>query len=478
MASLRKRGRNWFYKFVASDGRPTERKGCSDKRATEHLAREAEADASRQKAGIVDPFARHRNRPIAEHLADFLAFLSSEGATQKHVGQTGSRIRAILDGIGAKRLADLEAAPVSDWLSRQRQGGMTPQTSNHYRTHIKAFSRWLVRHERMARNPMERVGAVNVKADLRHDRGALTAAEFDALIRATMASGALRKLTGADRAMLYTIAAYTGLRASELASLTPASFALDGVPPTVRVKAGYTKNGEEAVLPIRPDLVALLRPYLAGRAKVSRVWPGKWVAKTSLMIRHDMEQAGIPYIDADGRHRDFHALRHRLGSELARANVPPKVAQTLMRHSTITLTMDRYSHVGLHDTAGALEKLPMLTDLDAPKGPISEDFATHLPLGGDVSGRNPSGADGIAASDPVEGGCRNSVVGTDFSGTGRDVTERGAGRIRTGGHGFADRCLTTWLRRHARKNNLSGLARSPTSRLLCRWIPEWRVDSK
>ena len=39
MASLRKRGRVWYYKFIDGGGRPCERKGCPDKRATEEMAR-------------------------------------------------------------------------------------------------------------------------------------------------------------------------------------------------------------------------------------------------------------------------------------------------------------------------------------------------------------------------------------------------------------------------------------------------------
>jgi hypothetical protein len=34
MASLRERGKVWYYKFVAGEGRAVEPKGCSDKRAT------------------------------------------------------------------------------------------------------------------------------------------------------------------------------------------------------------------------------------------------------------------------------------------------------------------------------------------------------------------------------------------------------------------------------------------------------------
>ncbi|MBA3481977.1 MAG: tyrosine-type recombinase/integrase, partial [Pirellulales bacterium] len=62
--------------------------------------------------------------------------------------------------------------------------------------------------------------------------------------------------------------------------------------------------------------------------------------------------------DADGRVFDFHALRHQFITSLAAAGVHPKVAQTLARHSTIDLTMNRYTHLLHTDLAGALETVP------------------------------------------------------------------------------------------------------------------------
>ena len=77
--------------------------------------------------------------------------------------------------------------------------------------------------------------------------------------------------------------------------------------------------------------------------------------------RERREQSGfLAYRDAAGRVLDFHALRHTFVTNLARAGVHPKVAQQLARHSTITLTMDRYSHTVMGELSEALEKLPAL----------------------------------------------------------------------------------------------------------------------
>lgn len=57
---------------------------------------------------------------------------------------------------------------------------------------------------------------------------------------------------------------------------------------------------------------------------------------------------------------DFHSLRHQFITDLVASGANPKIAQTLARHSTITLTMDRYTHVGLHDLTASVNSLPVV----------------------------------------------------------------------------------------------------------------------
>src|SRR5262249_60137054 len=77
-------------------------------------------------------------------------------------------------------------------------------------------------------------------------------------------------LDGTDRAMLYIVAAYTGLRCSELARLTPFSFEFDEC--TVTVHAAYSKHRRRDVLALRADLVERLRNYLANKPPDKPVW--------------------------------------------------------------------------------------------------------------------------------------------------------------------------------------------------------------
>lgn len=62
---------------------------------------------------------------------------------------------------------------------------------------------------------------------------------------------------------------------------------------------------------------------------------GTW---TSKRFRRTLDQAGLPRIRV-------HDLRHTAATHLLRRGVHPKVVQELLGHSTISLTVDTYSHV-------------------------------------------------------------------------------------------------------------------------------------
>src|SRR4029079_6574406 len=85
---------------------------------------------------------------------------------------------------------------------------------------------------------------------------------------------------------------------------------------------------------------------------------GDLTKHTAVLIRHDLEAAGLPYRDASGRVADFHARRHSYITALAMSKAPVKVIQSLARHSTPTLTLGIYAHVGLYDQTPALYALP------------------------------------------------------------------------------------------------------------------------
>lgn len=77
----------------------------------------------------------------------------------------------------------------------------------------------------------------------------------------------------------------------------------------------------------------------------------------------------------------FHDLRHGNASFLLRAGTHPKVRERL-RHSTIKLTMDRYSQLlpdGQDEAAGAFHRTRQ-----AAKAADGDKMATELPVAGTI----------------------------------------------------------------------------------------------
>ncbi len=184
--------------------------------------------------------------------------------------------------------------------------------------------------------------------------------------------------------MLYRVAVETGLRANEMRTLTWGSFDLDADVPTVTVSAAYSKHRRDDTLPLKAHTAQILARWrdLSGSVDRTHSVFAAMPAKTADMIRQDLRRARAQWIratadwrerrerrgsdflaaiDDGGRVVDFHALRHTFITNLARGGVHPKLAQSLARHSTITLTMDRYSHTVIGEQADALSALPDLS---------------------------------------------------------------------------------------------------------------------
>jgi integrase len=377
-----KKSRKWYGR-VPGSRKPVPL--SANKVAARQILAELVRKAELGRAGITDPFEAHRKRPLTGHLADREEVLKARNNTADYVRLKLARARKIIDACRFTFISELSASRVEAALAdMRREPRFGTQTSNHYLAAIKQFVRWLVKDRRTAENPLAHLEGGNVRPDRRHERRELSDAELVNLFQTAHSSGRVRKLKGPDREMLYLVSVYTGLRASELASLTPTSFSLEDTPPTLTVEAAYSKHRREDVVPLHADLVRRLRPWLAGKPAGQRVWPGNWAKgkEAGVMLKADLrkartawiEEAGgdqadrtrreqssfMAYRDTDGRVADFHALRHTFITRLVRAGVKPKEAQALARHSTITLTMDRYAHTGLHAVARAVEALPPL----------------------------------------------------------------------------------------------------------------------
>ena len=372
--TIRKRSEYWYIDYKTADGIRKRIKGFKDKTATVQLAAKLEREAELAQAGIVDKYAEHHKKPLADHLDEFKASLLNKGTTVKQTEQVYKRAKEVINNCGFIFVTEISASKVQSFLADLRREGLSIRTSNYYQQATKQFCRWLVADNRTAENPLAYLKGLNPKTDIRHKRRALTNEELDRLIKTTVTNTKHCNMTGKERAMLYILAANTGFRAGELASLTWQSFELDGPAPTVTILAAYSKRRRNDVQPLRLDVAEMFALWQEeqGVTPDSKVFSGFDETKGARMMRKDLKSANISYRDSSDHVVDFHALRHTFISNIVVGGASPKVAQQLARHSTISLTMDTYTHLQMHHEQAALEGLPSLPNLSGKEPDLAE----------------------------------------------------------------------------------------------------------
>ena len=185
------------------------------------------------------------------------------------------------------------------------------------------------------------------------------------------------------------MAVQTGLRSGELRELNRGHLYLDVATPYIRAKAATTKNSKDARQFLSADVAAALKAHVAHKAPQAPVFnmpSGR--DEMAAMLLADVAAARSAWLKAaaddsverlrreqcdflqerndKGEVLDFHALRHTCGAWYIEAGAGPKEVQTLMRHATITLTLDTYGHLFQGQESETVKKLrPLLNNADS-----------------------------------------------------------------------------------------------------------------
>jgi integrase len=337
--------------------------GQKDKRNAESLATKLEEDADRLRAGkearyadVTGPFlglvsSDTLRRPLAELLEEYRDELIRRGSPPdgKHVSESKRMLDSIVAACGWRCLAEVRADRFSRYLAELAKAGKAPRTQHCYHAKLRAFLNWCVQQGWLAENPVENLRPVKIgEKGRRYLRRALTPEEFKRLLDVAQP---VHRLT-------YQVAAFSGFRRKELRLMQRLDCNPEGERPRWCVRPEITKNGRGAELPMLPDCAAALLSHW-------RELPGP--NDTMLAVpahdtfRKHLRKAKIAPVDERGRHADFHSLRYTFCTWMSRRH-PIEVVQRLMRHSTIKLTSDLYSDLGLEDIGKTVWTLPALLD--------------------------------------------------------------------------------------------------------------------
>ncbi|MCL5282613.1 MAG: site-specific integrase [Planctomycetes bacterium] len=333
-----------------------------------------------QGCGLLESEQTPIAKPLSELVTMYEQALRTKERSKCHIERTIADLDEICEGCAFGFWRDIKREKLDAYLKGRRDGavlrmnrhdkdghpvGIGYTRSNAYITAVVAFCNWVVDERKWAReSPMRGIKKLDAKQDARHVRRALTVEQLRTLLQKTAEGAARYGMGGWERYLLYRTATESGLRAGELRRLRKADFDFDGGTVTVRaVKATKSRRTKQQAL--SPGLCAELRDFLASKLPDAKAFGGSFTAltdKTSDMLQEDLAAAGIRYKDDMETCFDFHALRGETASLLIDSGVDPKLAQDIMRHSSIGLTMDVYAKIiGGRKKAQAVASLPDLS---------------------------------------------------------------------------------------------------------------------
>ena len=397
----RRKDTKWIVAWTDENGKRKAKTAFTDYEASLELARKLAKEVAMRLVGKADPFERHRQTPIATHLAEFVAGLKSANRAPRYILQVGNRIRRIVEGMGIELLGELDPVAVGRYLTDLAgKHDMSGITRNEYIASIKSLTKWAVTFRRMKDDPLAGLKVTERRAiEPAHPRRALSMAEIARLLDAAerrplielqkirlgsnkgkaaaevkphVAAMADRK--GRERRLVYMLAVWTGLRRNEIRQLTWGDIHLDTLPGKIALRANTTKSKRADALPVHPQLADELRTWRCLDAE-----PTDRVVSTvpsMKCLRADLAMAGIPDIDEAGRYVDFHSLRVSLSTLLAAHRVSPRAAQALMRHTDPRLTAAVYTDEKLLPLAAELVGVPSIPQVGDSKQVTIEPAAS------------------------------------------------------------------------------------------------------
>lgn len=273
--------------------------------------------------------------------------------------------RHILPSFGQRRVSAVTSADVERWVSELAASGLAPATVRNTFVALNKVFRYAVRHGYVTRNPCTGTELPKATHDQQFRPAFLTPAEVEKL--------------AADLdhehpyGLIVRLAAYTGLRAGEIAGLQVRDVNLlrreVAVQRTLQRVAGEWVTGSPKsarstrnVPLLHADLVSALAEYLGEHPHrhepTASLWPGRHPGTHALDWDRPFDQGSFyrwyfkPALARNGLHGTrFHDLRHSFASMMFAAGVDVYKVSRWMGHANISTTDGIYAHLYVTDHA-------------------------------------------------------------------------------------------------------------------------------
>jgi integrase len=340
--------------YVGPDGK---RRYVSGKTKTE--AREALATARAEAAGgvVLDSGKLTVAEYLERWLSDCLTPLVKSGKMEHstYVRYAGIVNNHISPTIGFKKLRDLSRAEVRALYSAKGKE-LSPRSVDYIHVTLQKALSQAMRDDLIPRNVAtgERPRSSRNQEEIK----ALSSEQVRALLVAAR---------GTRNEALYVVAVRTGLRQGELLGLKWPDVDLVGRRLSVRRALKVTDHGldfgppknnaSRRSVPLSKTAVAVLQAHRTRqneeRLRLGELWQDHDLVFPN-RVGKPMDHGNLydreykPLLQSAGlgdKGFTFHSLRHTFATELFNQRKRPKVIQSLLGHSSITQTMDTYSHL-------------------------------------------------------------------------------------------------------------------------------------
>jgi len=299
---------------------------------------------------------------LGRWLADVKRMTLRPRSLERYVGLIRNYVSPRIGGIPLRRLTPQRIASLYADVSSE---GQSPASVRYLHAVLHSALDQAMRWNLIARNPVD---AVEQPRKIRRELHTLSREQTQAL---------LASVAGDDLEALYVLAIATGMRQGELLALRWKDIDWSGRRLSVRhtltrLKGEWslaepkTQRSQRAIDLTDPTL-ATLRSHRVRQAETllaigHRVSDEDMVfsdaAGEPLHGRHITSRSFYPILKRAGLPQvRFHDLRHTAATLMLQLGIHPKVVSEMLGHSTITMTLDTYSHVLPTMQADAVRKL-------------------------------------------------------------------------------------------------------------------------
>lgn len=321
--------------------------------------REAEKIAAKWEAELQEGRYQPRARMTWEAFREYHEIYALDGKKRGTVDRYAGALNVFEKLCRPERLADLSTQKVTAFASELRKLGRTEATVACLLRHLKAVARWANRQGLLPTVP--RFDMPKTSASAKMKGRPITVEEFERMLAAT--AGVVGNEDAAAWKRLLRGFWWSGLRLGEIVALrwddAPGAITVDieGTRAMLRIPAESEKGGRDRLLPLAPQFEELLLavPKAARSGYVFQLPEPRLADNVGRTVSAIGRAAGV-VVERRGDKVKFassHDLRRSFGFRWSRL-VMPATLREIMRHASVTTTMQFYVGINAEATSDEL----------------------------------------------------------------------------------------------------------------------------